>query len=268
MRTATALSLTMGTPQSIPSFWSSSGTQGKRGQNFLLSLPRLTRRREFARGLAGKTIKKQAERGEFPARTGSSSRALFLRLEIKGERGEILVLCSLKAMYPMKNRRNSCPLTPEHFLSLALCDPARRAGQEKFLSRLVLRPLRKQRTRFFPQCSTKKASKRNNYQFYPLRRDKAAVFLSVRCTNSVEDGCFFLRPPCSDEQRTISCPLFSQDRKNRPTEGKRAARPASGRPGGWPAGRPQAKRRGIAKNKSMLAAQLIFKHLLFCHTKQ
>ena len=98
-----------GVPASIPSFWSSSGTQGKRGQDFLLSLPRLTHRRELARALAGKTVKKQAERGEFPARTGSSSRALFLRLEIKGERGENLVPCSLKAVAPMKNRRNSCP---------------------------------------------------------------------------------------------------------------------------------------------------------------
>lgn len=161
------------------------------------------------------------------------------------------------------------------------------AGQEKFLSRLGLRPLRTQRTRFFPQRSANKASKENNYQFYPLRRDKAAVFLSVRCTNSVEDGCFFLRPPCSDEQRTISCPLFSQDRKNRPTEGKRASRAASrvtrktrvaggvaggrqmsGRQARSPANdRPgSAARRVIAKNKSMLAAQLIFKHLLFCHT--
>ena len=196
-------------PVSIPSFWSSSGTQGKRGQDFLLSLPRLTHRRELARALAGKTVKKQAERGEFPARTGSSSRALFLRLEIKGERGENLVLCSLKAVAPMKNRRNSCPAIARalrrasaargqdkksFFLALdcALCE---NSGQDFFLSVTQTRLSRERISSFIHEGVT------NPLFFCPFGAQtalKMAIF-------------FFARPAAtSREQFLVRCFLRTE----------------------------------------------------------
>ena len=90
----------------IPSFCARSYRQGKRGQNFLLSLPEPTWARELPGCLVPQSSLKTVCKKLFLARAATGAYVLFSSTEMKGIRGENFVLCSLEAVFLLRKRRN------------------------------------------------------------------------------------------------------------------------------------------------------------------